>query len=653
MLFRKDINGLRAFAVLAVVFFHFGITGFGGGFVGVDMFFVISGYLMTSIIFGKLDKNSFSIIEFYLARAKRIIPALFFLCIFLLLIGWFILPPSEFKALGKQTVGASTFLSNFLFLKGAGYFDSASHEKWLLHTWSLSVEWQFYIIYPVVIVLIKRFFSAPLSRWFVLFTAIVSLLLSALLPPYLSAFEFYMLPTRAWEMMAGGLVYLFAPKINLKYSAAWELLGIVIILASIAFMDASLQWPGIYALIPVLGVAIVMCANRDASILTGNAIAQYIGAVSYSLYLWHWPLVVSLHLYDVFDDYKFKCAAIVLAFLLAHLSYVLIESRWRNAPKKSSTNKPNLSNNTTTVLALGRYALATVIIAVAGFSIIRMDGISSRVDKFVVVADKELENRNPRPECFVVPGADPKSPMCVFGENKKSISAIVIGDSHSNATVTAIAASLPVDAQGGVLFLGADGCIAMMNLSTPYFYTCGNYNKTILQYLGENLAGVPVIIVNHVTKGLLYPKSSLQRVTYLDGVPNTNKNFADQFFAQYKDHLCEIAKNRPVFVTQPIPSMQVFVPQSIVRAKLFHQKEIDVSVSRDFYIEDNAIVRNFIQSSADSCNATVIDPLDYLCDQGKCLGSIDGRPLYYDDSHLSEYGNKLLVPMFKNVWQAL
>ncbi|MET0355728.1 MAG: acyltransferase family protein [Cellvibrio sp.] len=646
MQFRKDINGLRAFAVLAVVLFHFNIAGFDGGFSGVDMFFVISGYLMTRIIFTKLDKNSFSILEFYLARAKRIIPALFVVCIFLLIIGWFFLPPSEFKVLGKQTVGASTFLSNFIFLKGAGYFDSASHEKWLLHTWSLSVEWQFYIIYPVVIVAISKFLSQAYCRWFVLGTAVLSFTLSVLLPPAFSAFEFYMLPTRAWEMMAGGLVYLFAPKTVPKFSVALECLGVVIIAASIVFLDASLQWPGVYAIIPVVGVVLVILANRDSSILTGNAIGQYLGAVSYSLYLWHWPIVVAMHVYDVFENNWFKFIGIVLSLMLAHLSYRFVESPWRSAV---TPEKKQLLKNPPTLLVLGRYGLATFIVAIAGFAIVKFDGVGSRVDQFVFVADAEQENRNPRVECFVTPSANPKSPMCVFGKNKETISAVVIGDSHANATITAIAESLPGD-QGGVLFLGADGCAAMMNLSTPNFYNCGTYNKTILKYLDENLSGVPVIIVNHITTRSLRPAPNAKRLIYLDNVSSLDEGFSNTFSEQYKARVCEIAKKRPVYIMQPIPEMSASVPQAIARAKMLRDKEIEMSVSTDSYFEDTALVRQMIERSADFCKVKIVDPVDYLCSGGKCLGSINGRPLYYDDDHLSEYGNKLLVPMFRKIW---
>ncbi|RYY76731.1 MAG: acyltransferase [Gammaproteobacteria bacterium] len=651
MLFRKDINGLRALAVIAVVLFHFNIAGADGGFSGVDMFFVISGYLMTSIIFGKLDKNNFSILEFYLARARRIIPALLFLCVALLIAGWFFLPPTEYKILGKQTLGASTFLSNFIFLKETGYFESASHEKWLLHTWSLSVEWQFYIIYPIAIVLIRAIFPTHFSRWFVLAGALLSFALSVSLPPSFSAFEFYMLPTRAWEMMAGGLIYFFAPKASPKFSLAWEWLGITIILGSILFLDASMGWPGVYTLVPVIGVALVMFAKREASIVTGNPLAQYLGKISYSLYLWHWPIVVVLHIYGVFDNVIFKLSGVVVSLLFAHLSHAFIESPWRlNANVSSRISKGMHRYQNHTMFMIGRYAVASFVVTLSGFAIFKYGGFASRVDNFVYVADAEQENRNPRVECFVSPSANPKSPMCVFGKKTATISSIVIGDSHANATVNAIADSLPEN-RGGVLFLGADGCSAMMNLSNEKFYTCGAYNKNILKFLSENLPGVPVIIVNHITDRSLRPTAKSQRVNYLDGVPNTNSGFAELFVKQYQLNLCDIAKKRPVYITQPIPEMDVFVPQAIARAKLLYKKEIDVSTTRDFYLEDNKFIRNMIITSAEHCSAKIMDPSEYLCGTGNCLGSINGRPLYYDDDHLSEYGNRLLIPMFKTIWE--
>ena len=274
----------------------------------------------------------------------------------------------------------------------------------------------------------------------------------------------------------------------------------------------------------------------------------------------------------------------------------------------------------------------------------------SRVNSFIATADKELRNNNPRSECFVVPSSDPVSPMCVFGEDQSKVAVVVIGDSHSNATITAVATSIPA-AQGGALFLGADGCMSMMNISTMYFSKCGEYNKKILTYLDENIAGVPVIIINHITEEILTAnKKTLHKTVYLGDQANTEKEFAPLFESEYKRHICNIAKKRPVFIMQPIPEMGVNVPQAIVRAKMYRAEEIDVSVTRDQYIGRNDMVRNLIIDAAKVCDAKVIDPSEYLCDNSKCIGSVNNRPLYYDDDHLSEYGNKFLLPMFEEVW---
>lgn len=156
--FRKDINGLRAWAVGAVVLYHFSIPGFDGGFIGVDIFFVISGFLMTGIVVSGLEKNSdYDLWAFFRARARRIIPALAVLCAILLVLGWFVLIPAEYEQLGKHVAASLAFVSNMAFWNEAGYFDTASHEKWLLHTWSLAVEWQFYILLPICLMVIWRF----------------------------------------------------------------------------------------------------------------------------------------------------------------------------------------------------------------------------------------------------------------------------------------------------------------------------------------------------------------------------------------------------------------------------------------------------------------------------------------------------------------
>ena len=223
--FRYDINGLRAWAVIAVVLFHFGVPGFSGGFVGVDIFFVVSGYLMTGIILkGLIDKDSklitvssFSIFDFYIARARRIFPALAVLCAVLLIIGWFYLAPRDYRELGRESARAIIFASNFLYLKQDGYFDSAAHEKMLLHTWSLSVEWQFYIVFPLLLLFLAKLFRSVkliyLSIWLLFLSSLMASLYFSEKQPTAA---FYMLYTRMWEMLTGGLVSIYFLRKNCK-----------------------------------------------------------------------------------------------------------------------------------------------------------------------------------------------------------------------------------------------------------------------------------------------------------------------------------------------------------------------------------------------------------------------------------------------------
>lgn len=550
------------------------------------------------------------------------------------------MPPYEFKTFAKQVVGAATFLSNFLLLKDHGYFDVSSYEKWLLHTWSLSVEWQFYIIYPIILVALSRLFPLGYLRWIILFFTGVSFLLSAFSPLEMAKASFYLLPTRAWEMMAGGLLYLFAFSPSKSKSLTLELVGLALIILSTLFLTVSVKWPGSLALIPVLGTALIIIAARGDSPITGSKLAQYLGVISYSLYLWHWPVVVTLNLLGVFDNPWWILFGLVSSLLLAHLSYTCVE--------KYKGPWPLQFNNS--LLRLGSYAGAVLVVCSAAFAVFRLDGVPSRVDNFVMVADQEQKHRNPRSECAVLPSTDPTSPMCIYGTSQSKIAVIVIGDSHSNATITAVADAIPPDA-GGALFLGADGCISMLNLSTPYFLTCGDYNKKILSYLNDNYLGTPVIIINHITEKLLDPlHKDIYKTMYLDGKPNTGNEFTPQFIEQYTQHICEISKKRPVFIMNPIPDMGVNVPQAIIRAKMYKSIELDVSISREHYEQENNRIRKFLNHTAEVCNVKIIDPIDYLCDESKCFGSIKHRPLYYDDNHLSEYGNKLLTPMFKKIW---
>lgn len=240
--FRNDINGLRAYAVIAVLLFHFQIPGLNAGFLGVDIFFVISGFLMTSIIVRGLEKGSFSIWKFYMARVRRIVPALMVLIATLLVLGWFFLPTPDYKALGSQSAYSSAFISNIYFWHSSGYFDAAAHEKWLLHTWTLGVEAQFYVLLPLfLIVLWKIKPQAKTLLWGLIFAFLASLALSVVVSTWKPTAAFYLLPTRGWEFIAGGLVFFAGRELKTLERFSKELLwlGFSFWLVAFILIDSS------------------------------------------------------------------------------------------------------------------------------------------------------------------------------------------------------------------------------------------------------------------------------------------------------------------------------------------------------------------------------------------------------------------------------
>lgn len=326
MKFREDINGLRAIAVFAVVLFHFKAAWMPGGFAGVDVFFVISGFLMTGIIFKGIEKETFSILKFYVSRANRIVPALSVLCLVLLILGWFYLTPIEYKSLGSHASSSMGFLSNVIYWNESGYFDEASHKKWLLHTWSLSVEWQFYIIYPLVLVSLRKLMSLDKIKITILLATVVGFILCVIATYKWPNASYYLLPTRAWEMMIGGIAYLYPFK-NLKEigKKSLELTGLFLIIFSYLFISKDNYWPGYLALFPVVGTYFIIQAQREKSFITSNLLSQKIGAWSYSIYLWHWPFVVVIYSFSLNDNFIYL--GIILSVLLGFLSNKFIENK--------------------------------------------------------------------------------------------------------------------------------------------------------------------------------------------------------------------------------------------------------------------------------------------------------------------------------------
>lgn len=336
MRYRRELDGLRAIAVLSVIFFHAGFNLFSGGFVGVDVFFVISGYLITSIILIEKSSGSFSMMHFYERRARRILPALFFMILICLPVAWFIFSPSQIKDFFRSLIYVPIFLSNVDSYKHSGYFDMESDIKPLLHTWSLAVEEQYYIFFPLLISLLWKF--AKKSIPFVLI-AIIALSLGY------AEFEirtnpsaaFYLLPARIWEIMIGALLahYLLSSKEEscLKYNQLLSILGFSMIIFAVFFFDKNTPFPGLYALVPTIGTALVLAfGNQDAIVgkILSHKIFVSIGLISYSAYLWHQPLLAFSRVTSVNTPNNFLLILLIIAALLfGYLSWRFIEQPFR------------------------------------------------------------------------------------------------------------------------------------------------------------------------------------------------------------------------------------------------------------------------------------------------------------------------------------
>ena len=318
MQFRKDINALRALAVILVVVYHFNSSWAPGGFVGVDVFFVISGFLMTSIILQREEVTLSSLINFYIARLNRIVPALAFLCVALLALGWFYFAGEEYETLAKHARYSLTFLSNQVYLGEAGYFAAASKEKWLLHTWSLSIEWQFYLLYPIFIGIVLKLFSR--SRLAVAINTL--LLISLFYCGYLSSSGdtsgYFMLSARAWEMLLGSWAVLYKPRRPYPVYVGW-----LLVLSSALVINKDYVWPSLVTLLPTLGALIILWANQNSRV-NDSYVVQKIGLYSYSIYLWHWPVVVLFYKLNLTTP-LWLFVGITLSLLLGGFSYHTVE----------------------------------------------------------------------------------------------------------------------------------------------------------------------------------------------------------------------------------------------------------------------------------------------------------------------------------------
>lgn len=480
MTFRKDINGLRAWAVTLVVLFHFDIPVFSGGFIGVDVFFVISGFLMAGILTKKLENSSArtlpkEIINFYLARARRILPALLALCAVTILSGWFYLSPAQYNALADQVLATLGFYSNNFFLDQNGYFETSSNQKLLLHTWSLSVEWQFYIMLPLFMSAI--WFFRKDRNWQFL-AACIACITSLIYCIYLANSNpdvaFYSTFSRAWEMLVGSLVYFFRPQ-NYKKLKGLETAGFLIVISCAILLNPSSAWPDFITIFPVLAAAMIIYSKSN-SYWTSSKPIQYIGERSYSIYLWHWPLAVSIRLINPQNLILATTIGILLTLIFAEISYRLIERKARTTFLPSKRNLVFLAS------------LAPIIF-VASLSLIiqRADGYPDRFPaKASDLAKYKFSLSEYRDgQCFMRPEQTYKAfNNCSDSGGNTAKTILLWGDSHAAHLYPGILKNLPEDKR--ITQFTASGCPPLIGVAIDDRKNCRDINDFVADWIIKN-----------------------------------------------------------------------------------------------------------------------------------------------------------------------
>lgn len=608
--FRKDINGLRAIAVIAVILFHFNPAWLPGGFAGVDVFFVISGFLMTGIIFKGIEKDnlaggghSFSLFRFYWARATRIIPALAALCLLLLVFGWLFLIPLDYKELGKHAAGSVAFVSNIVYWQEAGYFDAASHEKWLLHTWSLSVEWQFYIIYPLVLLALRKFLPVKLVKLSVLAGAVLGFAFCVFATYKWADASYYLLPTRAWEMLLGGVAFLYPIQLSDKSKKYIEWVGLALIISTYLLVSSSNPWPGYLAIFSVFGAFLVIQAHRDNSFVTGNIVFQKIGLWSYSIYLWHWVIVVANVKFNL--DISFAMY-LFITLMLAFLSYQFFERR----------NNTLLIMTLTSSLVLALYAICT-------------NGAEFRVDeKFQL--DRSKFHRK-----YYGGSGYPANRFIYINSTEADHDFVFVGDSYGLQYARALEEN---DYKVAGLF--DHGCLIFPNysryLGNKEDVSCSvEYDKLkpVLKNMNKPL------IMGHswgTYRNILIKKSGDKPLTL------TEDDYYDLIQSELDTIVHDNGLNRSYFILgvpqrAKINAFECLAGTQLVGYRLFN-KCAEVQEQQDMVI--NNILNEW---AAKHENAYFINPNDFLCADGQCLIIKNREPVHSDGGHLSVFGASIVV----------
>jgi peptidoglycan/LPS O-acetylase OafA/YrhL len=643
--YRPEIDGLRALAILPVVFFHYHLPFFTGGFVGVDVFFVISGYLITSLIAGEMAEGRFSITQFYERRIRRIFPALFVMLFFATLTAYFVLFPADLLRYAKSLLATAGFASNFEFWREAGYFDVASDQKPLLHLWSIAVEEQFYLLFPAFLLLLGR--GARGRTAGIAAVLVLSFGLSVWAVTHDRDAAFYLLPARAWELMLGAVLAVGAvpSQRNALLRECIAAAGLVLMAAAIFGLRPDMPFPGALALLPCVGAALVIYGTEGGGTALGATLSVrplvFIGLISYSLYLWHWPLYVFSR-YVLFRDLSPSETGVLIAasVVLATLSWRFVERPFRR-PVARIRLFPTAATAMAVALGAGSISAST-------------DGLPQRLPVRLQRILAEQDDHEPRIDrCFPLTARDVEEGRpCTVGASSNRPSFLLWGDSHADAIIPPIDRIAKEAGRSGI-FAGGASCVPLIGVTTPVS-SCRPFNDAV-----EKLALSPhisdVILEARWAKyadGATYGDEPHGHVVLRDdaltGTPPPDNHAV---FARGLERTVRalILAGKKVVLVASVPEVGWPVPAVLARQAMAHDDVGKMKVSFRAYLQRQSFVLATFARMHQLYGVTVIYPHEILCATGTCAVSLDGVPLYRDEHHLSVFGALRLEPLMTGI----
>ena len=660
--YRAEIDGLRAIAVVPVILFHAGLAAFSGGYVGVDVFFVISGYLITSIILSEQEAGRFSLAAFYERRARRILPALFLVVFACLPFSWILLTPDELRSFAKSVIGVSTFTSNFHFWGESGYFDTDAELKPLLHTWSLAVEEQYYIVFPLLLMLLHRIGRRIIPAMLVLLV-LASFALAEYGARNQSAAAFFLLPARAWELLAGSLCAVYLRR-NPEPLAAFTglqsmlaLFGLLMILASVVLLDSNTPFPGVYALPTIAGTVLIICFARSGNMVGRLLALRFIvlaGLISYSAYLWHQPLFVfSRHAYASEPPASLMIALALLSMVLAYLSWRFIEAPFRDRKRFNRKQIWKLS---------GYGLLLLLLVGAAGHA---MRGFPDRLsDKQRLIYEVSREKNPGSKHCSSFdPDKGLRYQQCV-PEGDFAARMLIVGDSHANAMMRALNMTMQPDGVAVTQFTHR-GCQPISGVSeSGQESDCSLYNDAILDYVlgkGEEqfvvLAGRWSLAFEGnrfdngeggVEKGR---NAALRPLGEDRGMEESARRKAlAESIRVHINTLLESGKH--IILVYPVPEAGWHVPNLMLKHGDEHFTAGFASTDSKRFMERAGPVMTVLDEIGEHPRLYRVRPHEWMCDRevaGRCITQREGMPLYKDDDHLSLQGSLEVAQRIRDI----